>query len=86
MAGCPWSTTRRCPPRGWPGVVSASRIGDLDAVDVGHVLSATGIDLSPAMSGEMVSIDGTTSADDLETTMAYVHQLLAAPHADDAAR
>ena len=68
-----------------PGVVAASGLGDLDAVAVSHVLSATGIDLTPAISEEMANIDGTTPTDDLETTMAYVHQLLVAARVDDAA-
>ena len=68
-----------------PGVVAASGLGDLDVVAVSYVISATGIDLTPAIWEEMANIDGTTPTDDLETAMAYVHQLLVAGRVDDTA-
>lgn len=66
-------------------VVPVSSLGSLDAVTVGHVLDATGIDVTASLLPEQATMDGSTPTADLEVAMAYMRQMIADPHVDDPA-
>ncbi len=63
-------------------VVPYSGLGELDPVDVDRLLGATLVNISPYLLPEEEAFYGDTSAADLETALAYIHQLMTDWHVD----